>query len=248
MSIGHLLDARQDHVRALADLRRSSAQRALEALRVAIDRLAPPIARAELAVCSSEGGCHLARSRILFARAARFFGRVPVVLLPEEQACVPFQLHEWTTDLLARVILLANLSRWFGEPAFDGILERAYHHGEWRERVAVLHTLWFVPHAERHVELAAHACRSHVAPVFSAICCDNPYPCSYFDSPTFRQMALKALSTDVAIDRILGLERDEELTRMARALVSERVAAGRNVSVDALRLAGAFAVGQGDPL
>jgi hypothetical protein len=98
----------------------------------------------------------------------------------------------------------------------------------------VLRALSLLPRPDRFCSLATDACRSHVQPVFEAICCESRYPAACFPDLAFRQMVLKALFTGVALDRIHGLRTriDPELIRMAHDYASERRAAGRPVPAD----------------
>jgi hypothetical protein len=97
-----------------------------------------------------------------------------------------------------------------------------------------LHTLPLLPKAERFVELAIEACRTHVQSVFEAIACENPYPARFFPEANFNQLVLKAFFTGVSVHRIEGLRerRTAELIRMVHAYASERRAAGRSVPAD----------------
>lgn len=177
---------------------------------------------------------------VLFGRIPRLLGKGPAGFTAEEEQRLSFPVAEWTLDLLARVVLLAQAERTLDCEAFASALDGLYRHGEARERAAVLRALPLLSQPERFVELAADACRTHVMPVFEAIVCENPYPAAYFSDATFRQMVLKAVFVEVKVARILGLEgrMDAELARMVGAYVSERRAAGRSVSDDALRLSG----------
>jgi hypothetical protein len=176
----------------------------------------------------------------LFGRLPRLLGKGPAGFTAEEQRRIGFPVAEWTLDLLARVVLLAQAERALSAQAFADALDSLYRHGEARERAAVLRALPLLSEPARFAELAADACRTHVLPVFEAIACENPYPAAYFSDETFRQMVLKAVFVEVQVARILGLEGrvDAELARMVGAYVSERRAAGRSVSDDALRLSG----------
>jgi hypothetical protein len=119
-------------------------------------------------------------------------------------------------------------------PAHADLVETCYREGDNRERQAVLYALPMLPAPEIFVDLAVEACRTHVQPVFEAITCENPYPARYFPELSFNQMALKAVFTGVALERIVGLRLrvTEELARMAADYASERRAAGRAVPAD----------------
>jgi hypothetical protein len=122
---------------------------------------------------------------------------------------------------------------------FD-LAEDCFRHGDNGERRAVLRCLSLFSEPERYVDLAAQACRSSVQTVFEALACENPFPAASMPDLLFNQMVLKALFTEVALDRVTGLEAriTPELSRMAEGYASERRAAGRSVPHDIVLLVG----------
>jgi hypothetical protein len=103
-----------------------------------------------------------------------------------------------------------------------------------RERQAILRVLALLPDPGRFLAIALDAARTSTQPVFEAIACENPYPAAYFPESSFNHLVLKAVFTEVALARILGLvdRRNADLARMARDYASERRAAGRAVPAD----------------
>jgi hypothetical protein len=181
----------------------------------------------------TEGGRDLAER---FTAASRRVGKRPLALTPSERARLAregldWPVSHWATDDLARVTLLVVAA---GRGAPGDLVDTCYREGDNRERQAVLYALPLLPAPEGFVDLAVEACRTHVQPVFEAITCDNPYPARHFPEPAFNQMALKAVFTGVALERIVGLRSrvTEELARMAADYASERRAAGRPVPAD----------------
>lgn len=167
-----------------------------------------------------------------FAAAPRRLGKRPVALSDEEHRTfsdIPIS-EGATVDELGRSALLAAAPE--GEQ--EDLVAECFRHGELREKRAVLRALSLLPRPDRFCSLATDACRSHVQPVFEAICCESRYPAACFPDLAFRQMVLKALFTGVALDRIHGLRPriDPELIRMAHDYASERRAAGRPVPTD----------------
>jgi hypothetical protein len=167
-----------------------------------------------------------------FAAAPRRLGKAPVTLSNEERMAffdIPV-IADAPGAELGRCALLAAAPE--GEQ--DDLLAECFRHGELREKRAVLRALSLLPRPDRFCALAIDACRSHVQPVFEAICCESRYPAACFPDLAFRQMVLKALFTGVALDRIHGLDAriDPELVRMAHDYASERRAAGRPVPAD----------------
>ena len=167
-----------------------------------------------------------------FAAAPRRLGKGPIALSDEERIA-RFGAPDFegaTVDELARTALLAASP----EGAQEDLAAECFRHGEIREKRAVLRALSLLPRPDRFCPLAIDACRSHVQPVFEAICCESRYPAAVFPDLAFRQMVLKALFMGVALDRVhgLGARIDPELVRMAQDYASERRAAGRPVPTD----------------
>lgn len=172
-----------------------------------------------------------------FSGASRRVGKRALALTAQERARlahegVEWAVAHWAVDDLARVTLLVLAAA--ARPTPGELVETCYREGDNRERQAVLYALPVLPAPEGFVDLAVEACRTHVQPVFEAITCENPYPARYFPEPSFNQMALKAVFTGVALERIVGLPArvTEELSRMAADYASERRAAGRPVPAD----------------
>ncbi len=167
-----------------------------------------------------------------FAAAPRRLGKGPVALSDEERmAFLESPVSEdATVDELGRSALLAAAPE--GEQ--EDLAAECFRHGEIREKRAVLRALSLLPRPDRFCSLAIDACRSHIQPVFEAICCESRYPAAFFPDLAFRQMVLKALFLGVALDRVHGLRTriDPELIRMAEDYASERRAAGRPVPTD----------------
>lgn len=171
-----------------------------------------------------------------FAAAGRRLGTAPLdgEASVSDDAGHTWSIAAWGRDEAARALLvLHGLARVpVGEQVawIDGL----YRAGGMRERQAVLRTLALLPDPVRFLAIALDACRTSTQPVFEAIACENPYPAAYFPEASFNQMVLKAVFTEVALARILGLDarRTPELARMAADYAAERRAAGRPVPAD----------------
>lgn len=139
---------------------------------------------------------------------------------------------------LARVGLLLAAAAELDAEAQRALADEAFKKGDTAERAAVLKALALMPEPEGLVELAAEACRSHVADVFEALACDNPFPARHMPEPAFNQLVMKALFTEVPVARILDWERrnNDELRRMVGDYAAERRAAGRVVPADIARI------------
>jgi hypothetical protein len=173
-----------------------------------------------------------------YAGAGRRLGMAPCTPTPEERASLDaagLPLPEgWPLSALGRAALLVRLCELLAPAEHVAAVVGQFRTGDNAEREALLHTLPLLPKAERFVELAIEACRTHVQSVFEAIACENPYPARFFPEANFNQLVLKAFFTGVAVHRIEGLRgrRTPELIRMANAYASERRAAGRSVPDD----------------
>lgn len=140
----------------------------------------------------------------------------------------------WPLRDLGRVALLLRVIELLDETDQPAFVQQVFQRGDNAEREALLRALSMLPQPRRFVDTAADACRSHVQTVFEAVACENPYPARYFPDLNFNQLVLKAFFTEVAVQRIDGLEQrlTPELARMANDYASERRAAGRPVPPD----------------
>jgi len=121
-----------------------------------------------------------------------------------------------------------------GESDRVGLASEVYHHGEVRERQALLRVLAYLPRPEGFCSLAIEACRTSVESVFEAMACENPFPAAHFPESSFNQMVLKAIFTGAPLGRVFDLRRrvTPDLVRMAQDYAAERKAAGRSVPAD----------------
>lgn len=139
---------------------------------------------------------------------------------------------------LARVGLLLAAAAELDAGSQLELANEAYRKGDTAERVALLKGLALLPEPARFVELAAEACRTHVADVFEALACDNPFPARHMPEPAFNQLVMKALFLEVPLVRVIDWERrnNAELRRMVVDYAAERRAAGRDVPTDIARI------------
>lgn len=178
-----------------------------------------------------------------FTVATRRLGRAPIEMTAEESKELESSglcRGRWDVDELARIAVLVRAADALDDAPLAALTEECYQHGDTRERQAVLRALPVLRAADWTVAIGVDACRSSVQPIFEAIACENPFPASRFPDLNFNQMVLKALFTDVRLERIVGLDArvTPELRRMAAAYASERHAAGRSVPEDIHRLTG----------
>lgn len=141
----------------------------------------------------------------------------------------------WTATDWVRLALIQRALSSLSPPEHAGLVARTFEGGELGEQESLLRTLTLLPEPERFVETAIQACRAHTVRVFAAIACENAYPARFFPEPSFNQMVLKAIFTEVPVRRIESLDSraTPELRRMVAGYASERRAAGRPVPADA---------------
>ncbi|HEU0181644.1 MAG TPA: EboA domain-containing protein [Agromyces mariniharenae] len=179
-----------------------------------------------------------ARIAELFPAAGRAVGREPVD--PDGD---PFGLVHGTLDDRAREELVAALLA--ALPPVDAARELGdlYRYGDDAERRGVLRGLSAAdPDAEPIVtaglDLVADALRTNDPRLVAAAL--GPFGARHLDQHAWRHGVLKVLFMGIPLDAIADVDRraDDELTRMAAALVAERRAASRDVTADMARLAG----------
>jgi hypothetical protein len=179
-----------------------------------------------------------ARIAELFPAAGRAVGREPVD--PEAD---PLGLVHGTLDDRAREELVAALLA--ALPPADAARELGdlYRYGDDAERRGVLRGLSAAdPDAEAIVtsglDLVADALRTNDPRLVAAAL--GPFGARHLDQHAWRHGVLKVLFMGIPLDAVADVDRrgDDELTRMAAALVAERRAASRGISDDMARLAG----------
>jgi hypothetical protein len=174
-----------------------------------------------------------------WSSAGRRLGRAPLLLSEDDGRALvkdraSFVPAGWGTDELGRALLLLAATEGRPPDLLLPLVEDLFRKGEMREQQALLRVLAYLPESGAYAKLAAEAVRSNVVSVLEALGCENPFPAARMDELAFNQMVMKAVFNGLPLARIVGLpERaDKELGRMARALASERRAAGRTVPQD----------------
>jgi len=187
---------------------------------------------AELAALEAAAASPSAKLLAEYTAVARRVGKA-AARLPRRE------LHGLTldgrgVDELVRLWLLVTAAGRRDDAAMLELVGECWRRGDNRERHAVLRALPLLPRPEQYVSLAVDACRSSVQTLFEAIACENPFPSRHFPQSALNQLVLKALFTQVALARIVGLEGrlNPELNRMAEGYACERRAAGRSVPSD----------------
>jgi hypothetical protein len=174
-----------------------------------------------------------------WSSAGRRLGRGRLVVSEDDvrallAAGATFVPAGWGTDELGRALLLLAATEERAPHPLSPLIEDLFRKGEMREQQALLRVLAYLPEPDAYARLAADAVRSNVVSVLEALACDNPFPAAYMDELAFNQMVMKAVFSGLPLARIVGLSAraNTELGRMARALASERRAAGRPVPRD----------------
>ena len=178
-----------------------------------------------------------ARIAVLFPAAGRAVGRDPI-----DPAADPLGLRYGTADDLAREQLVAALLSALPDDDAATALGDLYRYGDDAERRGVLRGLSAAdPDAEAIVtsglDLVADALRTNDPRLVAAAL--GPFGARHLDQHAWRHGVLKVLFMGIPLDAVADVDRrgDDELTRMAAALVAERRAASRDITDDMTRLA-----------
>nr|WP_255481136.1 EboA domain-containing protein [Pontibacter sp. Tf4] len=179
-----------------------------------------------------------------FSAAPRYVGKVPLNLTSEEleeatQLRKGFNPGNWTTDQLARTILLLSLPSEEADTYSKTIL-KLFGTADMGELVALYAALALLPHPEKFVHQATEGIRTNMGNVYEAIALHNPYPAENFTEAAWNQMVLKAIFTGKSLHKIFGLDErsNPELARMLSDYAHERWAAGRTVTPELWRPVG----------
>lgn len=171
----------------------------------------------------------------VFAGAQRRFRAAVAPLAQAQRAALQaeglIEPEALTLSARVRAVLLLRALAVLPEAEHVPLVGELVRKGDTAERVAVLRSLVLLPEPSRFAPLAIDACRSHVQEVFEAVACDNAFPAAHFPAPSFNQLLMKAMFTDVPLDRVHGWRQraNPELLRMATDFAAERRAAGRPV-------------------
>lgn len=183
------------------------------------------------------------RISTLFPAAGRSVGRDPVA--PERD---PLGLVLGSADDAARAALVqAFIAAVDDDAAAEGLTE-LYRFGDDAERRGVLcglnalcasnaERVLAAPIAAAGRELVADALRTNDPRLVAAAL--GAFAATHLDQHGWRHGVLKALFMGIPLEAVAGIDErgDDELARMAAALITERRAAGRDISADMTRLA-----------
>ena len=181
-----------------------------------------------------------------FSLASRYTGKEPLDLTPDElnEATIlrsGWMPGTWTTDQLARTLLLLGLAEREKQEFLDK-LDKLFTSSDLGEGVALYQSLPVLPYPKDLTERAAEGIRTNITSIFNAIALRNPYPADFFDDDAWNQMILKSLFVGSPLYPVLGVDTraNEPLAQMLVDYAHERRAAGREVSPELWRPAGPF--------
>jgi hypothetical protein len=157
--------------------------------------------------------------RAQFPMVGRKVGRDPL-----DPGIDPGDVHAWTVDDAARVLLLQAA----GERA-EAELAELYRYGDGPERRGVLRALPFLDLGDRGLSLVDDAIRTNDTRLIAAAL--GPYATEHLTDAQYDQAVLKCVFVGVPITGLDGVPSrvTPDGARMLGAFVHERVAAGRDV-------------------
>lgn len=188
----------------------------------ALEAAAPPDGVAWVHESATTAQADPAAVRARFPAAGRKVGRGALVAGAD-----PGDVHAWTVDDAARVLILAAMG-----PAAEGELAELYRYGDAAERRGLLRALPFLPVADRARGLVDDAVRTNDTRLVAAAL--GPYATEHLDAAAYDQAVLKCVFIGVPIAPLDGLpaRATPETARMLAAFVHERVAAGRDIPAE----------------
>lgn len=157
---------------------------------------------------------------VVFPGVGRRVGRAPLDLADD-----PADVHAWTIDDAARVLLVLAAG-----PAVD--LAELYRSGDPAERRGVLRSLDLLGEPAAGPWLVDDAIRTNEPRLIAAAL--GPYAARTLDDASYAQAVLKCVFVGIPLGPLAGLgERvTPELSRMLASYAHERIAAGRPITPD----------------
>lgn len=181
-----------------------------------------------------------------FSRASRYSGKEPLDLteneaIEAESLRTGWKPGHWTTDQLARTLLLLGLGEREKQEFLDK-LDKLFTSSDLGEGVALYQSLPVLPYPDELTDRAAEGIRTNITSIFNAVALRNPYPADFFDDNAWNQVILKSLFVGSPVYLIQGVEKraNEPLAEMLVEYAHERWSAGREVSPELWRSVGPF--------
>ncbi len=193
-----------------------------------------------------EQGAPAAKFFTSFSAVPRDTGKADLELTDEElikaeELAPGWKPVRWTLDQAARTLIVLALPR-ENLDAFASTLNTLWDAADMGEQIALYAMLPLLPDPGRFESRAAEGLRTNIAPVFEAVAHYSPFPRKFFGEERWNQMILKALFIESSLEPVHGLD-ERNNPRLAEMLVdyaNERIAAGRSVSEELLRLLEAY--------
>ena len=178
----------------------------------------------------------MSKFNIAFVAMPRKTGKKPVEISSAKQQELrslrkSFNIAGWTTDRLARVWLLMQLSP-ADKSRYHGAVENLFLNAEMSELVALYSSLPVLAYPEIWVKRCAEGIRSNIGQVLEAVICKNPFPSEQLDEAAWNQLVLKAIFTEKPLLDIVGLRerRNISLAKSLSDYAHERWAAHRDLN------------------
>jgi hypothetical protein len=182
----------------------------------------------------------------LFSRVSRYSGKDPLDLSVEEKSVAQslrngWEPGHWTTDELARALLLLGLAEREKEEFFEK-LDKLFVSADLAENTALYKSLPILPYPDDLTDRGAEGIRTNITDVFNAVALRNPFPADFFNDDAWNQVILKSLFVGSPVYLIQGVDdrRNETLARTLVEYAHERWSAGREVSPELWRSIGPF--------
>ncbi|MBB4080664.1 hypothetical protein GGR28_003299 [Lewinella aquimaris] len=149
-----------------------------------------------------------------------------------------FSATDWTTDQLARILLMTSLPTETNNKVLDNLFATA----DYRELIALYKGLYFLKNAADFVPRTREGLRTNMVGVFDAIALENPYPARYLSEDAWNHMVLKAMFMDRPMYRIYRIEerKNAKLADIFLDYAEERRSAHRPVSPELWRFIDGF--------
>src|SRR6056297_113957 len=181
-----------------------------------------------------------------FSRASRYTGKNSLKLSDQEISEAEalragWSPRHWTTDQLARTLLLTGMAE-HQKREFLEKIDKLFISGDLAESVALYQALPILPYPDELTDRAAEGIRTNITDIFNAVALRNPFPADFFDDDAWNQVILKSLFVGSPVYLIQGVDerRNEPLARMLVEYAHERWSAGREVSPELWRSVGPF--------
>jgi hypothetical protein len=131
----------------------------------------------------------------------------------------------WHADEAGCLQLLTQLLKVSDNANAERLIRSAFQFGDHCQKLAIAKGLDLIDEEGLMVDLAIATAASDNKELFAAVALNNPYPALNFDDKSFNQLVVKALSLDLDIVNIIGLQQrlSETLSEQCMNLVNERL-------------------------